>query len=1024
MTSVGACSNCGGPLAAQAVDGLCLKCLGRLAFGSDGAPDDAPALTRLGDYDLIKELARGGMGVVYQARQRGLNRVVALKVLLHGPFTSPDFVQRFRREAEAAAALRHPNIVPVYEIGEHAGHHFLSMEFIEGASFAELVREQPLAPARAAGYVAAIALALQHAHEHGVLHRDLKPSNVLLDAFDQPRVTDFGLAKLVNRDGEITMTGQVLGSPNHMPPEQAAGKFSETTAASDVYSIGSILYQLLTGRPPFQGETLHEILLQVQNVEPVSPRRLRPNIPADLETICLKCLQKEPAKRYRSAADLAADLQAFLAGEPIQARPVGGLERAWLWCRRRPVLAAMALALVAIAACGLAGILWQWHRAEANARGEMIQRLAAEDNAEKMRLNLYAADVNVAAQAVQNDNYGFARRILDNLRPGPGQADLRGFEWRYLWDRCRGNELASFSGHKWIVNSTAFSPDGKMIASSSVDGTVRLWDVAGRQCVKTLELGTNAVMCVSFTPDGKNLMAGGVSGVEIFNLENWQVAHRFPAQLASLSREGTLMATADSSPFYYEKSGDITLWNWQTGQKLRDFGHSGHSLALSPDGHRLAVALTSPGVDLYDADSGNLLRKLATTNPVWHLSFSPDGSWLLATGWSSDVLLWDLKTNAPPRILAAHRLTAWSAVFSPDGKMIATTGSDQTVRLWDADSLALLSELHGHASEVWCAAFSPDGKTLATGGKDCNVMLWSAKPARPLCALPEYRYWKPIFSPDGRKIVTFKPDGENRAQLWNLEDPGLQPSSFAGGRLVVGVQPGGGGLVSFDAGDLKLQFWDWDGNGPAGAVNLEAVPRQKHQFECWGTSREGGYFFTADGDGLIQVWDVKSGKLSSVMHGPAPPLRAAVLSGLGRFLMVSVTRENVVHLYDCRTRQEFILVGHKDFVSGLAFSPDDQTAATGSVDGNIRLWRTATGELTATLPGHIEETTDLVFSPDGRTLASIGHLESLKLWHLPTLREVFSESIPNAGLALQFSPDGHRLAYTTDDNQLRILNAP
>jgi eukaryotic-like serine/threonine-protein kinase len=1024
MTSVGACSICGGPLAAQAIDGLCLKCLARLGFAGEGATDGPPAFTRLGDYDLIKEIARGGMGVVYQARQRGLNRVVALKVLLHGPFTSPDFVQRFRREAEAAAGLRHPNIVPVYEIGEHAGHHFLSMEFIEGANFAELVRDEPLAPARAAGYVAAIALALQHAHEHGVLHRDLKPSNVLLDVFDQPRVTDFGLAKLLNRDAEITRTGQVLGSPNHMPPEQAAGKFSETTAASDVYSIGSLLYQLLTGRPPFQGETLQDILFQVQNVEPVSPRRLRPNIPADLETICLKCLQKEPAKRYRTAADLAVDLNAFLAGEPIKARPVGSVERAWLWCRRRPVLAAMAVAMLVIAACGLAGILWQWRRAETNAKGEMIQRLAAEDYAEKMRLNLYAADVDVAAQAIHNDNYGFARRMLENLKPQPGQADLRGFEWRYLWDRCRGNELAAFFGHKWIVTGTAFSPDGKMIASSSVDGTVRLWDVAGRQCVRTLELGANAVMCVSFTPDGRSLVTGGESGIEVRSLDNWQVERRFPAQLASLSSEGTLMATADASPFYYEQAGDVILWNWRTGEKLRDFGHSGHSLALSPDGHRLAVALTSPAVDLFDADSGNLLRELSTTNPVWHLSFSPDGNRLLATGWSSDVLIWDLKTNIPPRVLAAHRLTAWSAVFSPDGKTIATTGSDQTVRLWDADSLAPLSELHGHASEVWCAAFSPDGKTLATGGKDCNVMLWSATPGRPACLLPEYKYRRPIFSPDGKKIITYKPDGEGGAQLWNLDDMSLQASSYAHGGVVVGIQPGGAGAVSFEADDLKLEFWDWDGNGPAGAVKLEALPGQAHRFECWGSSPEGGYFFAVNGDGLIQVWDVKTGKLFSVIHGPAPPLRNAALGGLGRHLMVSLQRESVVHLFDCRTRQESILAGHKDFVSGLAFSPDGRTAATGSIDGNIRLWRTATGELTATLPGHIEETTDLVFSPDGQTLASIGHLESLKLWHLPTMREVFSETIPNAGLAVQFSPDGHRLACTTDDNQLRILNAP
>ncbi|HEX4350430.1 MAG TPA: serine/threonine-protein kinase, partial [Verrucomicrobiae bacterium] len=299
------CPTCGSELSADAADGLCLMCLGRMGFFPEAADSSHGGLLRLGDYELLEEIARGGMGVVYRARQLSLNRIVALKVVLHGPFSSADFVRRFRNEAQVVAALRHPNIVAIHEIGEHQGNHFISLEFIDGKSFAELARERPVSAARAARYVRIIAEAVEHAHQRGVLHRDLKPSNVLLDIFDQPRVTDFGLAKLVNSGTDLTTTGQVLGSPNYMPPEHAMGKSSDDTAQSDVYSLGAILYELLTGRPPFQGETIQAVLAQVREVEPVPPRRLNPATPVDLQTICLKCLQKEPARRYPTAQALA-----------------------------------------------------------------------------------------------------------------------------------------------------------------------------------------------------------------------------------------------------------------------------------------------------------------------------------------------------------------------------------------------------------------------------------------------------------------------------------------------------------------------------------------------------------------------------------------------------------------------------------------------------------------------------------------------------------------------------------------------
>jgi serine/threonine protein kinase len=316
------------------------------ATGSAGrlAPDDPAIGKKFGDYKLLSVIARGGMGVVYKAQQRKLNRICAVKMILAGQFADQMDVDRFYAEAEAAANLRHPNIVGIYEIGEAEGQHFFSMEYIEGQSLNALARENPLPPERAAEYTKTIAEAMQFAHERGILHRDLKPSNVLLDGKDQPLITDFGLAKRVEGGSQLTMTGMVVGTPSYMPPEQARGDTDNIGTAADIYSTGAILYELLTGLPPFRGSTPYETIRRVLEAEPTSPRVLNPSVPRDLETICLKTLQKDPAFRYASEQDLADELGRFLAGEPILARPISPFNRAWRWCRRNPVVASLSVA--------------------------------------------------------------------------------------------------------------------------------------------------------------------------------------------------------------------------------------------------------------------------------------------------------------------------------------------------------------------------------------------------------------------------------------------------------------------------------------------------------------------------------------------------------------------------------------------------------------------------------------------------------------------------------------------------------
>jgi predicted Ser/Thr protein kinase len=364
------CSRCGSSLQDSTADGYCLSCLLHEGLGESSEAKPQGGGQRFGTYELLEKIGQGGMGVVYRARQINLDRIVAVKLLPFSQFTSEEALQRFQAEASAAAGLQHPNIVGIHDVGEHEGQHYFSMDFIEGRTLAEVVREKPLPPKQAAGYLKTIAEAVHYAHEQGILHRDLKPSNVLMDARDRPCVTDFGLARRFEGESQVTVTGQVIGSPSFIPPEQALGKQGKVSRQSDVYALGAMLYHLLTGRPPFQGETITETLHQVLHREPVAPRALNRSIPRDLETICLKCLEKEPSRRYPTAQELADDLARLLGNKAIQARPVGAAEKAWKWCRRQPALAAMGLGLLLMLVLGLSGVLWLLHRTQQNAASE------------------------------------------------------------------------------------------------------------------------------------------------------------------------------------------------------------------------------------------------------------------------------------------------------------------------------------------------------------------------------------------------------------------------------------------------------------------------------------------------------------------------------------------------------------------------------------------------------------------------------------------------------------------------------
>lgn len=980
--------------------------------------DDPGSNRRLGDYELLEEIARGGMGVVYRARQTSLKRTVAIKVLLAGQFADPTALMRFRREAEAAASLSHPNIVAIYDIGEQQGKAYFSMELIEGRSLDKITREKPLPARQAAELLKTIAEAVHFAHRRGLLHRDLKPSNVVVDEFGQPHITDFGLAKLGGAGADLTLTGQVLGTPSFMPPEQADPKRGETTPASDVYALGAVLYQMMTGRPPFMAETLTQTLRLVAEDDPVPLRLLNHGTPLDLETICLKCLEKDPRRRYDTALALAEELGRFLNDEPIRARRIGPAARLWRWCRRKPGLAlslGVVMLLFLVVAIGSPIAIIRINGARQLAR-------AAQRQTEQQ---LYTALLEQARAIVRSGEVGQRVRALDALRRAAAITnspelrrealaalalpDLRferevrtGPEFisvqldpdfsRLARTRSSGPiEIVSFPDGRPVATLPPsresqcylmkWSPDGRFLAMKREPGSreerasLEVWDVAGQRRVLLIPNGGYRVM--SFHPYLPRLMAGNPDGTfVVWDLETGQEAARFKLPVGTERPTGSPPDQATAT-----------------------------ALAFSPDGQQFAAAYDdsqSLVVSAHRAADGAPLCSFSFTNDVTDLAWHPGGRWLGVTELDGEVHLLDLQTRQG-RTLGRHKAQSVTANFSPDGGYLFTGGWERELICWDVRTMQRVLSV---ALNSYYMQFRADGAECALiNGSGIQVHTFERPAAhRELSDDPGGQLREACFSADGRWLAVACQD---KLGVWDLANGGPGASVPEGADAKVFFSSAGELFASREGHFSRWQLTP--------ATNALSPPLLK-KLALPGT---GGVASLCPMSNNVILTSQQGSKLVSLENlsdaRPWSPTSTGLIgtSPDGHLLGIFPPFGRILSIYRLPGFEVVACLTNQNAIKEFRFSPRGDEVAV-STPLAIEIWSTSTWQRTRELTNFM----NLIFASEAGAWWLTSDFRSAGLYDART-RDLLLP-LPTGMLPLAVSPDGRFLAVSVEASRLQV----
>jgi eukaryotic-like serine/threonine-protein kinase len=941
----------------------------------------------LPDYENMELIARGGMGVVFKARHKGLDRIVAIKMIRSATIATDAEVRRFREEAQRVAQLDHPQIVPVYEIGNADGRPYFTMRLMEGGSLANRLANGELPAREAAQFVSQLAHAVHYAHQRGILHRDIKPGNILFDKNQSCQIADFGLAQRIDTETSDRKSVAIIGTPMYMAPEQARRAAALTTAV-DVYGLGAVLYESLTGRPPFRADNPLDTLLEVIRREPTRPRHFKPNIDQDLETICLKCLEKEPDRRYGSAEALADDLERWLKNEPIVARRTSYYRRVLKWIKRSPAIAALAsLSVVAIAIC-IAALIISYSEISREAKQKSLalqertqalsERTEALDRLQALRDRerhlAYFQTISLAERELVAGNIARVEQIL-----GECPVEMRAWEWRYLSQQCHA-ELHSHSVLDEPACIRCVSGNDRIYVAGGIlgkPGWISLHDPALPDASRVIRIHKDAVAALAFSADGLKMASASGRSVKVSSSENGIVALELPAQQGAVC-----------------------------------------SLAFSPDGGRLATVGTDRNVRIWDVATGReMLSFVGHTETIWWISFSPDGQTIATSSADRSVKLWNAKTGECLHRLTGHLATVRSVEFSPDGQQLVSAGYDNTARVWNAVTGTELVVLKGHMGLVTRACFSPDNQRIATSSSDGTLRIWDAESGATTLLLRGHfgAVWDVVWQHDGRQVVSVGSDGTFK--IWEGTQHGM-PKAF-GNRdgLIHSLKLNADGTrLAMVYGDQALEIWN--ATNDQKLCRIRGTFNLKDQLEFSGDGRVLAVALSE----VIEIRNTDDGKISHKIPVPNPLLKPMALNKDGR-LLAAQDADQSIHVWDTSHHERICKLTPPAKAISLALSPDGRMLVA-ICDDESRpskqgvIWKTEGG---AEFVRFATDGSRVSFSNDGKSFACFGNGSVVSVWDLNTATLKVSVDRHRSRVhAVAFTVDGDRMFMADDEGVVTV----